>query len=74
MGKNPIFSPDLTDKGMGIFKVYIALRRFTNMGNDVEGFDVVLFHAIRDRGNVARFIVAENTHAFAFKKSDTKSV
>ena len=71
MGKHPILSPDLADKWMGIFKIHIALCRFANMGNDVEGFDVILFHAISDRGNMARFIIAENPHANKKKKSNT---
>lgn len=53
---------------MGVFDIHITLGRLANMGNDIEGFDVVLFDTIGDRRNITRFVVAKNAYAFAFKK------
>ena len=59
---------------MGVFDIHITLGRLANMSNDIEGFDVVLFDTICDRGNITRFVVAKNAYAFTFKKSNPKTV
>ena len=59
---------------MGVGEVDLALGGLADVGNHVFRFDLIGFDQIGHRRRSTGFVVVVQTHAFAFKKGDAKTI
>ena len=74
VGKHPILAPQLTHKRVGVGEVDLALGGFAYVGNHAFGFDLVGFDQIGHRRRSAGLVIVVQTHAFALKKGNAKTI
>lgn len=74
MGKQPVFPPHFTHKGVRIGKLHATLRSTANMGNNIFRFDLIGFYQICHRRMGTGLVIMKQAHPFLLKKTYAETI